>query len=942
MARKPTYAELEQRVKELERQLADTVVESSLKDYASYQSVLAAVRGVRLEEDEESLLNAFLSEIVKQFGFLMSWYGRHENGTIKPLLSAGRGDRYLDNLVLEIQEPTSPNALCAMSQAVLRQAPFSYGDLRKDKGFRRWRDYALELGYRSNLAMPLKIDGQVEGGVMVYADTPHAFSELRIVRLQQLTGELGTILKERRVKLKVEKALRESEENFKAIAENANDGIMIVVREGVHVYANNQATEITGYSASELSKVTIEDLALPEKLDKIKERYRSIIEGRDFPAHYETELIRKDGKAVPLEVASARTTWHGEPADLVIFRDITERKRAKEALKKAHTELESQVQERTVELLQANERLRNEIKERKAATEALRKSNLELTFLNYAAQTLSSNLDLDKVLAKVMEEVKQVLSTSGCTIWMRDPETQELFCKQYIGPLCDTMCVWRLQAGEGIVGWVVKNGESLLVSDTRTDERHYKGVDQATGTEIRSILCVPLKSRDKVIGAIEVVDTRADFFEEEGLMLVESFATSAAISIENAQLYRTIQQELTERKQAQDRLKWKTEVDGALAELFKPLISQSDSIEEMANAISDQAKKLTRSMHGFVTIVDPSTGDSIAITFSKMIPKECKVTPEDQKIVFSPGDDGLYGGLWGYCLNTLEPFYTNSPETHPASKGIPKGHILIKRFLSVPVVLNHELVGQISLANKQEDYSEKDLRVICQIAEFYALAIRRMRGLDNLRKRELELVAKSQELEELNADEVCDSLDNDCNGIIDDKDLDNDGHVDKNCISYTGALPLDDCDDTNPAINPAASETCNGIDDNCDGQVDEECVSLCSDDTYEENDTRESATILDLGTVVDAISASNDPDWFQFSLAQNLTVNIEVAFAHADGDIDIYLYDDSGSLLSSSDSSDDNENITIFLTTAGGPYYLEVRMVSDDSCDPYVLSIQGQ
>ena len=209
--------------------------------------------------------------------------------------------------------------------------------------------------------------------------------------------------------------------------------------------------------------------------------------------------------------------------------------------------------------------------------------------------------------------------------------------------------------------------------------------------------------------------------------------------------------DITERKRAQDELRWKAEVDSALAELFKPLISQFVSIEEMANAISDQAKKLTRSMHGFVSIIDPSTGDSIAITLSEMIPKQCKVEPEDQKVVFSLEEDGLYGGLWGYCLNTLEPFYTNSPETHPASRGIPKGHIPIKRFLSVPVVLNQELVGQISLANKQENYTERDLTMTSKIAEFYALAIRRMRGLDNLRKRELELVAKSQELEELNA-----------------------------------------------------------------------------------------------------------------------------------------------------------------------------------------------
>jgi PAS domain S-box-containing protein len=602
VSRKPTYDEFKNKIKELEKELAELKgMASASKDFTAYQSVLAVLRGASPEETEESFLQTFLSEIVKQYGFCMSWYGRYENGTIRPKLSAGKVDQYLDNLVLDVRESTSPDAVCAISQAILREAPFSYGDLERDKGFRRWRDYALELGYRSNLAMPLKADGHIEGGVMVYADTPNAFPELRIVRLVHLTNELGLLLRQRRARLKTVRALRESEENFRALAENANDGIMIVVGEGVHVYANKRSSEMTGYSVSELRKITIEDLALPEELEKIKERYRRIIEGQDFPSSYENVLIRKDGKHVPIEVTSARTTWHGEPADLVIFRDITERKQAKETLEKAYTEAKNKVKDRTADLLKVNEELKEEINERKAAEAALRRSNLELALLSRTAKNLTSILELDQVLAKVIEETKKVLSSTGCVIWLRDPETQELVCKQCIGPMCDTICDWRLQAGEGIAGWVVEKGGSLLVPDTRTDRRYYEGIDQASGAETRSILCVPLKSREKVFGAIQVMDECPDFFEKDNLMLMESLAASAAIAIENAQLYQTIQHELTERKRAEDELQWKVKVDGTLAELFKPLISQSTSIEVMTKVISKQSKKLTQSMHGFVS-----------------------------------------------------------------------------------------------------------------------------------------------------------------------------------------------------------------------------------------------------------------------------------------------------------------------------------------------------
>lgn len=134
---------------------------------------------------------------------------------------------------------------------------------------------------------------------------------------------------------RAEAALKESEENFRALAENAADGIAIVTREGTHAYVNRRAAEIVGYTVDELLQIGFQNLFPPGELKGLMERLRKKLEGEPDTAKYETVIIRKDGTQVPLEVSSALTTWHGKPADIVFSRDITERKRTEKALQES-------------------------------------------------------------------------------------------------------------------------------------------------------------------------------------------------------------------------------------------------------------------------------------------------------------------------------------------------------------------------------------------------------------------------------------------------------------------------------------------------------------------------------------------------------------------------------------------------------------------------------
>jgi len=146
---------------------------------------------------------------------------------------------------------------------------------------------------------------------------------------------------------RTEEAMRNSEETFRTLAENANDGIFIAVGEGIQTYANRRAGEISGYSVAELLKSGIRDLVHPDDVQKVMERYRKRLTGEPAPSQYEVNIIRKDRKTIPIELTAAKTVWHGSPADLVIIRDITERKRSQEALQESEEKYRNLVERST-------------------------------------------------------------------------------------------------------------------------------------------------------------------------------------------------------------------------------------------------------------------------------------------------------------------------------------------------------------------------------------------------------------------------------------------------------------------------------------------------------------------------------------------------------------------------------------------------------------------
>jgi signal transduction histidine kinase len=101
---------------------------------------------------------------------------------------------------------------------------------------------------------------------------------------------------------------------------------------------------------------------------------------------------------------------------------------------------------------------------------------------------------------------------------------------------------WRLPPGQGIVGWVAKHGEAVNIVDAATDERFASAIDSQTGYKTRSILAVPLITRNQVIGVLEFVNKLEGHFNERDREIAETLAAYAANAIENARLMESVSQ----------------------------------------------------------------------------------------------------------------------------------------------------------------------------------------------------------------------------------------------------------------------------------------------------------------------------------------------------------------------------------------------------------------
>jgi signal transduction histidine kinase len=357
-----------------------------------------------------------------------------------------------------------------------------------------------------------------------------------------------------------------------------------------------------------------------------------------------------------------------------------------------HLQVFRAVADQTANILEKN-RLYHEMEQRAQ----------QLATLNEVGRTITSTLELRPALNLIMEKAVEILNAEAGSLLLVDPETGALIFEVTLGPTAGDIQGMRLPMGTGIVGQVAETGQPMIVNEAQADQRWFAGLDVRSGEfRTRSLIAVPMMTKDRVVGVLEVVNKQdGSPFSEDDKNLLSAFAANAAVSIENARLYTMTDRALAARL---EELQTMQRIDRDL--------NTTLDYERTLEITVEWAVRVSGANAGLIAVVAPEAEGLLLRALRGYPPEMDRYRQEPM-----PLDKGIIGRAARLGMPNMVPDVSKDEDYVEA---LPT----TRSQLTVPVVRENRVIGVIALESNQfNGFDLEDLNFVVRLADHAAVSM---------------------------------------------------------------------------------------------------------------------------------------------------------------------------------------------------------------------------